>query len=257
MHNKSTSELVSSALKKTNLASIIPFKYTFPTFVKSPHSFNLKAEPKILETKKETNLYFFTDDTSLKWQELQKPTIIQHFQHYLKLSKFRLTCFVILTTLTGSLMAFQSINPALLVATLVGTGLTSGSAACFNQFLEVPYDSQMPRTRNRPLVLGKLSSGNAFAFAVISGTTGLTILATMVNPLTFALGATNLVLYSFVYTPMKRINIENTWIGSVVGAVPPIMGYTAATNSIGNSKNFSRFTFSLVLFFFQICLQFV
>ena len=67
---------------------------------------------------------------------------------------------------------------------------------------------------------------------MISGSLGLLILTVGVNPLTAALGAFNLGLYSFVYTPMKRYSIANTWVGSVVGAIPPVMGWTACTGSI-------------------------
>ena len=73
---------------------------------------------------------------------------------------------------------------------------------------------------------------HAATFAVISGSLGLTILTVGVNPLTAALGAFNLGLYSFVYTPMKRYSIANTWVGSIVGAIPPVMGWTACTGSI-------------------------
>jgi len=234
MNSKSTSDLVTSAWKKTNLAITNPFKYSIPTLFKSTPFENLQYKQNQIVTKEKVKVYLLTEDATLKWHELEKPTIAQHVHSYLKLSKIRLTGLVVLTTLTGSLMALQPLNSTLLAATLIGTGLTSASAAALNQFLEVPFDSQMSRTRNRPLVLGRLSSGHGFAFSVITGATGLTILGTMVNPLTMALGAGNLLLYSFIYTPMKRANILNTWIGSIVGAVPPIMGYTAMCNFIGN-----------------------
>lgn len=177
--------------------------------------------------------YIISDKANLEWKQLEAPTSLQNAGHYLKLSKFRLTSLVVLTTLAGYTMGCTSFDPILASASLIGTGLTSASAACLNQFLEIPFDSQMMRTRNRPLVLGQLSPARAMAFSMVSGTVGLTILATMVNPLTAALGAFNLILYSFVYTPMKRANIANTWVGSIVGAIPPIMGYTAAANVIG------------------------
>jgi protoheme IX farnesyltransferase len=140
-----------------------------------------------------------------------------------------------MTSMAGFVMGCNSIDPILLSSALLGTALTSSSAASLNQFFEIPFDSQMSRTQNRPLVLGQLSPLHAVTFSAVSGTLGLTILGTMVNPLTAALGATNLVLYSFVYTPMKRANIANTWVGSVVGAIPPVMGYTAATGVIDPS----------------------
>lgn len=165
------------------------------------------------------------------WKEL--------FNNWLKLSKFRLTSLVVLTTLAGYYMGFTHFDPTLVACALVGTALTSSSAAALNQFLEVPYDSQMIRTKNRPIVMKQVSPLHSFTFSLVSGVTGISLLAAAVNPLTAALGALNLVLYSFVYTPMKRVNILNTWVGSVVGAIPPIMGYTAATGSISklNIKN--------------------
>ncbi|XP_053201675.1 protoheme IX farnesyltransferase, mitochondrial-like [Panonychus citri] len=172
------------------------------------------------------------DEVKLEWRPLEDPNGLKSINYYLKLSKFRLTSLVVLTTLAGYTMGCSSFDPIVASASLIGTGLTSAAAASLNQFLEIPFDSQMMRTRNRPLVLGQLSSGRAFSFSIISGTIGLTTLATFVNPLTAALGAFNLVLYSFVYTPMKRANIANTWVGSIVGAIPPVMGYTAATNMI-------------------------
>ena len=122
---------------------------------------------------------------------------------------------------------------ALMASALAGTALTSCSAASFNHFLEVPFDSQMKRTQDRPLVQGLVTPLHAATFATLTGVAGVTILATCVNPLTAALGALNLGLYSFIYTPMKRIHIVNTWIGAVVGAIPPVMGFTAVTGVIG------------------------
>ncbi|RKP35713.1 protoheme IX farnesyltransferase [Dimargaris cristalligena] len=119
-----------------------------------------------------------------------------------------------------------------LLYTTVGTGLCVASANTFNQWIEVPYDAQMMRTRNRVLVRGALTPLHAFSVGVLSGTAGIVTLATLVNPLTAVLGAANIVLYSFVYTCLKRVSIVNTWVGAVVGALPPMMGWTACLNSL-------------------------
>ena len=95
----------------------------------------------------------------------------------------------------------------------------------------------MNRTKDRVLVRGHLTPLHAFTFATISGITGLTILYTCVNPLTALLGASTLVLYTGVYTPLKRLSALNTWVGSVVGAIPPLMGFTAMTNHIEPGAN--------------------
>lgn len=170
-------------------------------------------------------------------------------KQYAKLSKIRLTAFVTSTTITGSYLACESFGeslPLIAIAAL-GTFLCSSSAAALNQFLETPYDSQMRRTAIRPLVVGQVSPLETVIFATLAGLSGITLLATQVNGLTAALGTLNLLLYSFVYTPMKRSNVANTWIGSIVGAIPPIMGSTA----ILGYANFNSAILALILFSWQ------
>ncbi|KAJ7404425.1 protoheme IX farnesyltransferase, mitochondrial-like protein [Willisornis vidua] len=99
-------------------------------------------------------------------------------------------------------------------------------------FFEVPFDSNMNRTKNRPLVRGQISPLLAVCFAASCGVPGIALLTLGVNPLTGALGAFNIFLYTCCYTPMKRMSIANTWVGAVVGAIPPVMGWTAATGSL-------------------------
>lgn len=132
----------------------------------------------------------------------------------------------------GCAMAPMPFDPYVFGMVTLGTTLTSTSANTINQFLEVPYDSQMNRTKDRVLVRGHLSPLHAFTFGSATGILGLTLLYTCVNPITAALGATTLFLYTLVYTPMKRLSALNTWVGSVVGAIPPLMGYTAMTGDI-------------------------
>lgn len=163
---------------------------------------------------------------------------------WLKLAKFRLTSLVVLTTLAGHYMGMSAFDPQLMFFTLLGTGLCSSSAAALNQFLEIPYDSQMRRTKSRPLVAHSVTPLHAFTFSVLTGLSGVALLATNVNMLTASLGALNLLLYSFIYTPMKRFHIANTWIGSIVGAIPPVMGYAAATGGIGMCALFAFSGFS-------------
>ena len=94
----------------------------------------------------------------------------------------------------------------------------------------------MNRTKDRVLVRGNLTPLHAFMFASVTGVTGVAGLYFLVNPLTAALGASTLFLYTLVYTPMKRLSTLNTWVGSIVGAIPPLMGYTAMTGQIGARK---------------------
>lgn len=169
--------------------------------------------------------------TECIWQEM-KTDNNKLMQYYFRLSKIRLTGLVVLTAMAGYAMAPAAFDPIGFTMVTLGTGLTSASANAINQFFEVPFDSQMNRTKNRVLVRGYLSPLHAVTFAAVSGSVGLVVLALGANPLTAALGAFNLGLYTLVYTPMKRHTILNTWVGSVVGAVPPLMGWAACTGSL-------------------------
>jgi protoheme IX farnesyltransferase len=153
---------------------------------------------------------------------------------YKELIKSKLAGLVALTTMAGYAIAPGESSVMTLVATTVGTGLCIGSANAINQWIETPYDAQMLRTRNRVLGRRALSQVHAFGFGALTGVTGVGILASCVNPITAALGAANILLYTCVYTPMKRTSIANTWAGAVVGAIPPMMGYTAVTNSLAD-----------------------
>ena len=86
---------------------------------------------------------------------------------------------------------------------------------------------------------------HAIGFATVSGTAGLVILMFGVNPLTASLGLANLALYTMVYTPMKRLSIANTWLGSVVGAVPPMMGWAACAGQLDPGKKGSFYNFQI------------
>lgn len=152
---------------------------------------------------------------------------------YLMLSKFRLTSLVVITSMAGYAVAPAAFDPATFVMCSVGTGLLSAAANSVNQFFEVPFDAQMARTRNRVLVKGYLTPQHAIGFALCSSVAGASLLYYGCNGLTAALGVSNLLLYTMVYTPSKRFSIINTWIGAVVGAVPPMMGWAACAGEIG------------------------
>ncbi|KAF9912197.1 Protoheme IX farnesyltransferase, mitochondrial [Linnemannia zychae] len=171
-------------------------------------------------------------DYAVRWKEVKKPTLAGLVPIYMDLSKARLGALVTLTTMSGYAMTQAATDLTTLFSLTVGTALCITSANAYNQFVEPPYDAQMSRTRNRVLVRKAVSPLHAWSFATATGLGGVGILAAAVNPLTAALGAANLVLYAAVYTPMKRMSIANTWVGSVVGAIPPMMGWAACTNSL-------------------------
>ena len=112
---------------------------------------------------------------------------------------------------------------------------TVGASACantINQIMERSHDALMKRTRGRPLPAGRMGLPGAAAFALATGLGGVSLLAWKNNVLTTILGAGNIALYTLVYTPMKRISVANTWVGALVGAITPLMGWAAASGAL-------------------------
>ncbi len=165
------------------------------------------------------------------------------------LVKARLTSLVLLTTLVGFYLGNQGpANFPLLFAVMLGTGLLAAGAATLNQYLERDFDKLMPRTQDRPIPAGHMSADATLVFGGILSIIGLVELAIFVNLLTAMLGALTIALYLFVYTPLKRVTSLNTIIGAVPGALPPLMGWTAARGSI-DMAGWSLFA---ILFFWQL-----
>ena len=132
-----------------------------------------------------------------------------------------------LTTGAGAVMGPHPDAQVTLAAALGGTFLCAASANSFNQVIEKELDAQMNRTCRRPLPSGRISRTHAAAWASFAGVAGVGTLAAGTNLLTAGLGASTLGLYTLVYTPMKQEHWLNTWVGAVVGALPPVMGWTA------------------------------
>ncbi|EEH46988.1 protoheme IX farnesyltransferase [Paracoccidioides brasiliensis Pb18] len=176
---------------------------------------------------------------------LPKTSLRRTMATFLALTKPNLSFLVVLTATTAyglypipTLLALDpSVTPlpALSTSTLTflylttGTFLSSASANTLNMLFEPQHDARMSRTRNRPLVRKLLSPKAALLFAALTGTVGITALYMGTNPTVAALSAFNLFLYAFVYTPLKRISPINTWVGAIVGGIPPLMGWIAAT----------------------------
>jgi protoheme IX farnesyltransferase len=147
-----------------------------------------------------------------------------------ELVKARLSLLVLATTFVGYLLG-QGKNPVswfALVATLVGTALSACGAAALNQWWERDIDALMRRTRNRPLPAGRMHPSDARLFGIFFSLFGVAILW-LVNPLSAALAAATVALYVLVYTPLKRVSTLNTLVGAIPGALPPLIGWIAAT----------------------------
>ena len=168
---------------------------------------------------------------------------------YSELTKARLTFMVLLTTLVGFYVGFRgAMDYLLMFHTLLGTGLVASGAAALNQLLEWRFDALMRRTADRPLPSGRLQPDTVLVFGGLCSAAGLVYLAWEVNLLTSLLGAITLASYLFIYTPLKRVTTLNTVIGAIPGALPPLMGWTAARNEI-NAEGWSLFA---ILFFWQL-----
>lgn len=167
---------------------------------------------------------------------------------YLSLSKPRLTFLILLTTTSAYslypvpplLQALTTASPSLSTLTLLylttGTALCCASANTLNMLFEPAHDAKMQRTRNRPLVRGLISKKGAVIFAILTSIGGIAGLYYGVNPTVSFLGASNIVLYAFVYTPLKRISVLNTWVGALVGGIPPLMGWAAAAGQVSTAS---------------------
>lgn len=150
-----------------------------------------------------------------------------------ELVKARLTALVLLTTLAGFHLGWRGhMDYGLLAHTMFGTLLVAAGAAALNQLIERGLDARMVRTRERPLPAGRMSAETALGIGFLCAMIGLVELAWAVNLLSAVLAAITLVVYLFVYTPLKRRTTLNTLVGAVPGALPPMLGWAAATNTL-------------------------
>ena len=153
---------------------------------------------------------------------------------YLKLTKPSIIYLLVLTSATAMFLADGfSGNLMKVVFGLLGIGLIASSSAVINQILDVDVDSKMARTKNRPLVKGEISPINAKIFATVLFIAGAIMLLFFINVLTFLLTLFTWAFYSFLYTKiLKFAGTQNIVIGGIAGAMPPLLGWTAITNSI-------------------------
>ena len=173
-------------------------------------------------------------------------------QDLMALTKMRLSMLVVVTALVGYL-AGCDLRPDWWVAAnaLVGTVCAAFGASIFNQLMEIGPDSRMRRTRDRPLPSGRMKPSTAFILGWLVSAFGVLHLARTVrpeDPQAAYLAAATLLLYVFLYTPMKRKSSWNTVVGAVAGALPPVIGWTAAGRGYdtGAALHFG------ILFFWQL-----
>ncbi|MCB1625208.1 MAG: UbiA family prenyltransferase, partial [Pseudomonadales bacterium] len=153
------------------------------------------------------------------------------WRSYYELTKPRVVVLIVFTSIVGTLLASPGWPPLepLLIGNL-GIALAAACAAAINHVLDERIDMQMSRTRGRPLPTGKLSARSALTFAAILGAASMLLLWELVNPLTAILTAASLIGYAVIYTAfLKRATPQNIVIGGAAGAIPPVIGWAAAT----------------------------
>lgn len=154
-------------------------------------------------------------------------------KHYIALTKPRITWLILMSTGMGYFFGLTgAVNLWALFHTILGTGLIASGTAALNQWYERDADARMRRTDQRPLPTGQMDARKAFAFGVLLSVLGFVELGLGVNWLSAGLGLFTLLTYLCLYTPLKQISPVSTTIGAVPGAMPPLIGFAAASGTL-------------------------
>ena len=185
-------------------------------------------------------------NTSIQHSEISK---IQLLSSYYELLKPRLSFLVVFSSGFGYLLAnYISFNWIQFIGFLIGGFCISGSSVIINQIIEKDFDRVMKRTMDRPIPSGKVSINEALIFGIATGIVGIVFLSFFTNPLTTGLSIISLILYAFVYTPLKRVGSIAVFVGAIPGALPPLIGWTAASGQLSYE--------ALIIFGIQFIWQF-
>ena len=157
---------------------------------------------------------------------------IHPIRSFYELTKPRLSFLSVITAIIGYLSANPSRDLGVLVSLLVGTSLAAGGAAVLNQWLEREADAKMVRTRERAIPAGRVHPLHALIYGLGLSAFGCLALFMGANALAGILTAITIATYTLLYTPLKRLTTWNTLIGAIPGALPPLIGWAAATGKI-------------------------
>lgn len=167
---------------------------------------------------------------------------------YVELTKPEVSALVVISALVGFYVGSRgSVDPWLLIHTLIGTALVAGGTGAFNQFLERDDDARMRRTAKRPIPAGRLSARAALWFALALSGGGILYLALLVNGLASLLAFLTWASYLFIYTPLKKQTTLCTAVGAFPGAMPPLIGWAGARNGL----DAQAWVLYAILFFWQ------
>jgi protoheme IX farnesyltransferase len=167
----------------------------------------------------------------------EKPvTVMSKLRDYGQFIKLRLASLVVLSAAIGFVVASDGVDWTRMLLLILGGFLVTGSSNGFNQIIEKNLDKLMDRTQNRPLPQERMSINESFFIASFTGITGVAILWIFMNPLSGILGLLALILYTVIYTPLKRVTPFAVFVGAFPGAIPPLLGCVAATSGFGEIR---------------------
>jgi protoheme IX farnesyltransferase len=160
--------------------------------------------------------------------------LMSRLRAYSDLIKFRLSALVTFSAVFGYILGDRGIDFGWsgFIGLVLGGFFISGASGAANEIMERDLDKLMKRTQNRPLPLQLISLQEAYWFTGIIALMGISLLWIFTNPLTTALGILSMLLYVFAYTPLKRVGPIAVFVGAIPGAMPPLLGWTAATGAI-------------------------
>ena len=158
--------------------------------------------------------------------------LMENIKIVFELTKFRLSALVSFSAVFGFLLASNEADLFKIVILFISGYLVSASSVINNQILEKDFDKLMDRTKNRPLPMGKISSKKSILISIIFMLVGLTLMGYFLNIYAAVISFLSLLLYSFIYTPLKRVGPIAVFVGAIPGALPPLIGWVANTNSI-------------------------
>ena len=174
--------------------------------------------------------------------------ILMNIRLFFELIKFRLSFLVTFSAVFGFLLSSNYINYFSLFILIISGFFITGSSVINNQIIEKDSDKLMNRTKNRPLPTNKISSRNALFISLALSITGLILMVLFLNKLTALLSFLSLIIYTFLYTPLKKVGPIAVFVGAIPGALPPLIGWVASTNDISLE--------ALIIFSIQFIWQF-
>ena len=181
-------------------------------------------------------------------EETRAISLREKLAAYVELTKPRIAFMLVLTSAAGFYLgSFEGFNFVLFANSMIGIALLAFGVATLNQYIERKTDALMERTAKRPLPTNKISPNEALVFGLVQCAAAELYLLLLVNALTAALGLVVIIGYVLLYTPLKTRTSASTAIGALPGAMPPLMGWTSAADSI----NLGAWTLFALLFLWQ------